>query len=162
MGDWPRRWKVALALVALLLVGALARRHATEVAALVSSLVALVAARLVVRWRLRAAERLLDEHQPGTLSGERLELDGDAEPYVVSDAPRAGARVMVRRRERGATGYRSTRAVAATDIVAVDPATVRVVAELQAAEALRIGVWLAIAGTTTAGVEAVSAWLGFP
>ena len=164
MVEWPRRWKVALAVVAVLLVGVApwARGRATEVASLASALVALVAARLVMRWRLRAANRRLEEHQAGTLSGERLELDGDPEPCVVTGAPAAGARVLVRRRDRGSTGYRSTRAVAAKDIVAVDPATVLVVAELQAVEALRIGVWLAIAGTTTAAVEAVSSWLGYP
>lgn len=139
-----------------------ARSRPIEIASLAAALVALVAAGLVVRWRLRTADFLLEGYQPATLSGERLELYGDAEPYVVADAPRAGARVLVRRRDRNATGYRTTRAVAAADIVGVDPATVRVVAELQAAEALRIGVWLAIAGTTTAAVEAVSTWLAFP
>lgn len=164
MGEWPRRWKLALALVVALLVGVApwARARPTETAALTASLLALAAAGGVARWRLRDAERLLAGHQAGTLSGDRLELDGEAEPYVVTDAPRGGTRVLVRRRERGTTGYRSTRTVAAADIVAADPAAVRILAELQAAEALRVGVWLALAGTSTAGVEAVSTWLGFP
>ncbi len=97
--------------------------------------------------------------RPATVEGGRVVLDDDAEPYALADITVAPGRVLVHERPRATTDYRTTRTLAAADLVRIDPAIVRALAEGMASDARRLAFVLAVVLSTAAGVEAAGTWL---
>ena len=97
--------------------------------------------------------------RPATDESDRVILDDDAEPYVLSEANVPPGRVLVRERSHTVTDYRTMRTIAAGDLVRVDPAAVLALAAFRSADARRIAFALALVCTTVAAVEAATTWV---
>lgn len=135
--------------------------HPTEALFLSLALGVLAVGALVARRDERRVYELEDptRFRPATVDGGRVILDDAAEAYVLSDGSVPPGRVLVRERPPTTTDYRTTRTIAASDIVRVDPAIVRELFAGQAANARQLAFALAVVCATVAGVEAAGTWI---